>query len=100
MLEILEDRGLSFIFPLMRVQSELGRQISAEPTAGAIFKWIKERVDPQLFTNPKFVNILVTRWVPALFFFFPAKYTVSHNSVRILTESVGLPTISRCLTLA
>lgn len=60
MLEILEDRGLSFIFPLIRVQSELGRAIAAEPTAGAIFKWIKERVDTSLFTEPKFINILVT----------------------------------------
>nr|KAG5693281.1 hypothetical protein BaRGS_011602 [Batillaria attramentaria] len=60
MLEILEDRGLSFMFPLLRVQSELGRQIAAEPTAGAIFKWIKERVDADLFTNPNFINILTT----------------------------------------
>ncbi|XP_070199446.1 eukaryotic translation initiation factor 4 gamma 2-like, partial [Littorina saxatilis] len=60
MLEILEDRGLSFMFPLMRVQSELGRAIAAEPSAGAIFKWIKDRVDPQLFTDPKFINILMT----------------------------------------
>ncbi|XP_076471182.1 eukaryotic translation initiation factor 4 gamma 2-like [Babylonia areolata] len=60
MLEMLEDRGLSFLFPLMRVQSELGRQIATEPSAGAIFKWIKERVGPELFTNPKFINILVT----------------------------------------
>ena len=66
MLEILEDRGLSFMFPLMRVQSELGRQIAAEPSAGAIFKWIKERVEPPLFTNPKFINILVTRYDPGI----------------------------------
>lgn len=60
LLEILEDRGLSFIFPLMRVQNELGRAIAAEPSAGAIFKWIKERVDPQLFTDHKFINILIS----------------------------------------
>ena len=63
MLEILEDKSLSFIFPLMRVQSELGRAIQVEPTAGAIFKWIKERVDAQLFTNTKFIHILVNRYV-------------------------------------
>lgn len=60
MLEILEDRGLSFMFPLLRVQSELGRQIAAEPSAGAIFKWIKDRVDTDLFTNPQFIHILAT----------------------------------------
>lgn len=68
MLEILEDRGLSFLFPLLRVQSELGRQIAAEPSANAIFKWIKERVDPQLFTNTKFINILMTRCVSQYLF--------------------------------
>lgn len=61
MLEILEDRGLSFIFPLLRIQSELGRQISTEPTATALFKWIKEKVEPSLQSDPGFINILMTR---------------------------------------
>ena len=61
MLEILEDRGLSFMFPLLRVQSELTKQINAEPTAAALFKWVKEKVDPSLQTDPGFINILVTR---------------------------------------
>ncbi|XP_076449980.1 eukaryotic translation initiation factor 4 gamma 2-like [Babylonia areolata] len=76
MLEILEDRGLSFLFPLMRVQSELGRQIAAEPSAGAIFKWIKERVDPELFTNPNFINILVTSLVK----YITAESTMQENA--------------------
>lgn len=61
MLEILEDRDLSFIFPLLRIQSELGRQIAAEPTATALFKWIKEKVDSSLQADPGFINVLVTR---------------------------------------
>ena len=61
MLEILEDRGLSFMFPLLRVQSELAKQINAEPTAAALFKWVKEKVDPSLQTDRGFINILVTR---------------------------------------
>jgi len=60
MLEILEDRNLSFMFPLLRIQSELGRQIAVEPTATAVFKWVKEKVDTSLHTDPGFINILVT----------------------------------------
>ena len=60
MLEILEDRGLSFMFPLLRIQSELGRQIAAEPTANAVFKWVKDKVDVSLHTDPGFINVLVT----------------------------------------
>ncbi|XP_012944047.1 eukaryotic translation initiation factor 4 gamma 2 [Aplysia californica] len=60
MLEILEDRGLSFMFPLLRIQSELGRQIAAEPTATAVFKWVKDKVDTSLHTDPGFINVLVT----------------------------------------
>ena len=61
MMEILEDRGLSFMFPLLRVQSELWRQIQAEPSATALFKWIKEKVDPSLQYTSGFINILTTR---------------------------------------
>ncbi|KAL8614445.1 hypothetical protein ACOMHN_007781 [Nucella lapillus] len=82
MLEILEDRGLSFLFPLMRVQSELGRQIAAEPSAGAIFKWIKERVDPELFTNSNFINILVTSMV---------KYITGESTMKESADSSVTP---------
>lgn len=61
MLEILEDRGLSFMFPLLRIQSELGRQIAAEPTAAALFKWVKEKVEISLQSDPGFIRVLVTR---------------------------------------
>lgn len=60
MLEILEDRGLSFMFPLLRIQAEVGRQIAAEPTAAALFKWVKDKVDSSLHTDPDFINVLVT----------------------------------------
>lgn len=61
-MEILEDRGLSFMFPLLRIQAELARQIATEPSATALYKWIKEKVEVPLQTDPGFVNILVTRY--------------------------------------
>lgn len=60
MMEILEDRGLSFMFPLLRVQSELGRQIQVEPNATALYKWIKDKVDPNLHYTKGFINVLTT----------------------------------------
>lgn len=59
-MEILEDRGLSFMFPLLRVQSELWRQIQAEPNATALYKWIKDKVDPSLHYTKGFINVLTT----------------------------------------
>lgn len=60
MMEILEDRGLSFLFPLLRIQSELWKQIQSDPSATAIFKWIKDKVQNDLHYSPGFVNILTT----------------------------------------
>uniref|UniRef100_A0A0L8G7E7 MI domain-containing protein n=1 Tax=Octopus bimaculoides TaxID=37653 RepID=A0A0L8G7E7_OCTBM len=60
MMEILEDRGLSFLFPLLRIQSELWKQIQTDPSATAIFKWIKDKVQNDLHQSPGFVNILTT----------------------------------------
>lgn len=60
MMEILEDRGLSFMFPLLRVQSELWKQIQAEPGANALFKWIKDKVDSSLHHTSGFIHILTT----------------------------------------
>ncbi|GAB1609027.1 eukaryotic translation initiation factor 4 gamma 2, partial [Argonauta hians] len=60
MMEILEDRGLSFLFPLLRIQSELWKQIQTDPSATAIFKWIKDKVQNDLHQSSGFINILTT----------------------------------------
>ncbi len=60
MVEILEDRNLSFMFPLLRVQADLWRQIRADPNAVNFYKWIKENVMTHLQTDPGFINTLVT----------------------------------------
>lgn len=60
MMEILEDRGLSFLFPLMRIQAELSRQIRADPNATVYYKWIRDNVDSKLYSDSAFITILVT----------------------------------------
>jgi len=60
MMEILEDRGLSFLFPLLRVQSELWKQLKADPNPASFFKWIIDNVDSSLYSDTGFITTLVT----------------------------------------
>jgi len=59
-MEILDDRGLSFLFPLLRVQSELWKQLNADPNPASFFKWIRDNVDSSLYSDPGFITTLVT----------------------------------------
>ncbi|XP_049777402.1 eukaryotic translation initiation factor 4 gamma 2-like [Schistocerca cancellata] len=58
--DILEGRGLSFLFPLLRIQSELWKQLQTDPNPGQFYKWIKENLDPSHHTDPGFINALMT----------------------------------------
>ena len=58
--EILEDRGLGFLFPLLRIQADLWKQIEADPTPTQFYKWIKENLDPTYYTVPGFISALFT----------------------------------------
>uniref|UniRef100_A0A3Q2P1I2 Eukaryotic translation initiation factor 4 gamma 2 n=1 Tax=Fundulus heteroclitus TaxID=8078 RepID=A0A3Q2P1I2_FUNHE len=60
MLEILEGKGLGFLFPLMKLEKELLKQIKVDPSPQSIYKWIKDNISPRLHTDKGFVNILVT----------------------------------------
>uniref|UniRef100_A0A8C7LFQ5 Eukaryotic translation initiation factor 4 gamma 2 n=1 Tax=Oncorhynchus kisutch TaxID=8019 RepID=A0A8C7LFQ5_ONCKI len=60
MLEILEGKGLSFLFPLLKLEKDLLLQIKADPSPQAIYKWIKDNISPKLHTDKGFVNILMT----------------------------------------
>ncbi|XP_075878614.1 eukaryotic translation initiation factor 4 gamma 2a [Nelusetta ayraudi] len=63
MLEILEGKGLSFLFPLMKLEKELLKQIKVDPSPQSIYKWIKENISPKLHTDKGFVNILMTSFL-------------------------------------
>lgn len=62
MLEILEGKGLSFLFPLMKLEKELLKQIKVDPSPQSIYKWIKDNISPKLHTDKGFINILMTRY--------------------------------------
>uniref|UniRef100_A0A3Q2VUG5 Eukaryotic translation initiation factor 4 gamma 2 n=1 Tax=Haplochromis burtoni TaxID=8153 RepID=A0A3Q2VUG5_HAPBU len=63
MLEILEGKGLSFLFPLMKLEKELLKQIKVDPSPQSIYKWIKDNISPKLHTDRGFVNILMTSFL-------------------------------------
>lgn len=60
MAEILEDRNLSFLYPLLRVQAELWKQIQADSNPQQFYKWIKENIEPSLYTDPGFITAMMT----------------------------------------
>ncbi|XP_078537067.1 eukaryotic translation initiation factor 4 gamma 2 isoform X1 [Lissotriton helveticus] len=63
MLEILEGKGLSFLFPLMKLEKELLKQIELDPSPQVIYKWIKDNISPKLHLDKGFVNILITSFL-------------------------------------
>ncbi|TFJ96118.1 uroporphyrinogen decarboxylase [Platysternon megacephalum] len=63
MLEILEGKGLSFLFPLLKLEKELLKQIKLDPSPQAIYKWIKDNISPKLHIDKGFVNILMTSFL-------------------------------------
>ncbi|XP_058837683.1 eukaryotic translation initiation factor 4 gamma 2 [Topomyia yanbarensis] len=60
MAEILEDRNLSFLYPLLRVQAELWKQIQADSNPQQFYKWIKENVETSCYTDPGFITAVMT----------------------------------------
>lgn len=58
--EILDDRKLSFLQPLLRIESELWKQIQSDSQPQTFYKWIKDNVDPLRYTDPGFITALMT----------------------------------------
>lgn len=57
--EILEDRELTFLCPLLRIQGDMWRQIQIDSTPNALYKWIKEKLDPLHYCDAAFINALM-----------------------------------------
>lgn len=59
MAEILEDRNLSFLYPLLKLQGELQKQIQNDPNPQTLYKWIKDNVEPVCYTDNGFITALM-----------------------------------------
>ncbi|XP_011500682.1 PREDICTED: eukaryotic translation initiation factor 4 gamma 2 isoform X2 [Ceratosolen solmsi marchali] len=58
--EILEDRDLTFLYPLLRIQGDMWRQLESDPAPNSLYKWIKEKLDLSHHSDPGFINALIT----------------------------------------
>ncbi|RWS03662.1 eukaryotic translation initiation factor 4 gamma 2-like protein, partial [Dinothrombium tinctorium] len=61
LMDILKDRGLSFLDPLLRIEFDLWQQINMEDcTPASLYRWIQENVDSSLHLTTGFINVLFT----------------------------------------
>lgn len=58
--ELLDDRALGFLCPLLRIQAELWKQLEADQNPSALYKWIKENLEVAHHTDTGFISALVT----------------------------------------
>lgn len=58
--EILEDRDLTFLYPLLRIQGDMWKQLESDPSPTSLYKWIKEKLDPLHHSDTGFINALMT----------------------------------------
>lgn len=75
LMDVLEDRGLNFLFPLLRIQADLWKQILADPNPPVFYKWVKENVDVSQQITPGFINALVT----CLLKYITSKHTLAEG---------------------
>ncbi|XP_030221606.1 eukaryotic translation initiation factor 4 gamma 2b isoform X2 [Gadus morhua] len=96
MLEILEGKGLSFLFPLLKLEKELLKQIKADPSPQSIYKWIKDNISPRLHTDKGFVNILMTSFLQ----YISLELSVAEGDDQLSTPSKEQLEQERLLLLA
>ena len=58
--EVLDERQLAFLCPLLRLPAQLVRQLSADPSEAAFYKWIRANVPAHLHQERDFVSALFT----------------------------------------
>lgn len=80
--EILEDRSLTFLYPLLKVQSEMSKQLNSNPDPTAFYKWIKANVESKYYKEEGFISALMTVVV---------KYVTSQTSFPEGTDVKNCP---------
>lgn len=80
--EILDDRLLAFLYPLLKVQAEMSKQLTSDPDPTNFYKWIKANVDPKYYKEEGFISALMTVVV---------KYVTSQTSFPEGTDVKNCP---------
>lgn len=58
--QVLEEKDLAFLYPLLRIQAELSRQLQTESNPQTFYRWIRDHLDPASLAEPGFVSALMT----------------------------------------
>jgi len=59
--DILDDRTLGFLYPMLRIESDLWKQLVQEDcTPTSLYRWLKDNVDSSLQNSPEFIRVLFT----------------------------------------
>lgn len=74
--EILEDRCLSFLYPMLKVQSEMMKGIQQSDSPASFYKWIKSNIDSKYYTESGFVTVLMS----VLLKFITAETTLTEDT--------------------
>lgn len=74
--DILEDRGLSFLYPMLKVQSEMMKEIQQCDSPASFYKWIKGNIDSKYYTDSGFVTALMS----VLLKFITAETTLTEDT--------------------
>lgn len=62
MADILEDRNLTFLYPMLRIESDITRLINSEEgcTPASLYRWLKDNVNLSLQSTPEFISVVFT----------------------------------------
>ncbi|XP_006819166.1 eukaryotic translation initiation factor 4 gamma 2-like [Saccoglossus kowalevskii] len=73
---------LSFLFPLLRMQSDISKQLKADPNPSTLYKWIKDNVDNKLHADSEFIYALTLSLV---------KYCTSESTLSECMDASLIP---------
>ncbi|XP_072172101.1 eukaryotic translation initiation factor 4 gamma 2-like [Diadema setosum] len=82
MMEILEGKNLSFLFPLLRMQADVTKQLQTDPSPNALYKWIRDNVSATLQKDKGFINALTASVI---------RYIVGETSLSEGADPTVLP---------
>lgn len=75
MADILEDRNLTFLYPMLRIESDITRQITSDCSPTSLYRWLKENVNTTLQSSPEFISVVFSTLLKHII----AKYSNADN---------------------
>ena len=73
-------QSLSFLFPLLRMEADVTKQMTADSNPTSLYKWIRENVSTTLHKDKGFINALTARLV---------FYTLTQGRIQDFTKGGG-----------